>query len=76
MATAKPRGLAPLDYEPWAQPLLVLSGLVLLRWNLTTQPCLLGAHCEDQAGFEIRDPPADASRILELKEYTTMSALV
>jgi hypothetical protein len=31
-----------------------------------------GTHFVDQAGLELRNPPASASRVLELKAYATM----
>jgi hypothetical protein len=35
-----------------------------------------GTHSVDQAGFELRNSPASASQVLELKACTTMPGLV
>ena len=38
-------------------------------------PCSPGTHSVDQAGFELRNPPASASQVLELKACATTARL-
>jgi hypothetical protein len=38
-------------------------------------PCCPGTHFVDQAGLELRNPPASASRVLGLKACTTTPGL-
>jgi hypothetical protein len=39
-------------------------------------PSCPGTHSVDQAGLELRNPPASASRVLVLKTYATMPGCV
>ena len=52
------------------------SGLKILRWVggpfFNCGPCICtGTHFVDQAGLELRNPPASASRVLGLKGWAT-----
>jgi hypothetical protein len=40
------------------------------------RPGCPGAHFVDQAGLELRNPPASASRVLGLKAYATTPGLL
>jgi hypothetical protein len=67
---------------------LLLSSLLFLSFFLTFlgwwvgnvrvslySPGCHGAHSIDQAGLELRDPPASASRVLGLKACASMTWL-
>jgi hypothetical protein len=46
----------------------------LFVWDRVSlySPGCPGTHFVDQAGLELRNPPASASRVLGLKAYATM----
>ena len=62
---------------PWAA--WGCSGVVLLEWFFSffqdrislCSPCCPGTHSVDQAGLELRNPPASASKVLGLKVCAT-----
>jgi hypothetical protein len=53
--------------------LFYLFYLFLVFWDRVSlySPVCLGTHFVDQAGLELRNPPASASRVLELKACAT-----
>ena len=56
--------------------LLVLFCFVFQDRVSLCSPDCPGTHFVDQAGLELRNPPASASQVLELKAYTTMPGLL
>jgi hypothetical protein len=50
--------------------LVLVLVLVFSRQGFSVCP---GTHSVDQAGLELRNPPASASQVLGLKAYTTIA---
>jgi hypothetical protein len=57
----------------WFYLVGVFCLFVLFCFNTETlhTPGYLGTHSVDQAGLELRDPPASASGVLRLKAFAT-----
>jgi hypothetical protein len=51
------------------------GGYVRYTFFLYNPGCCPGTHSVDQAGFELRNPPASASQVLELKACATTARL-
>jgi hypothetical protein len=55
------------------EPLVKISMKFVLFWDMVSlySPGCPGTHFVDQAGLELRSPPASASRVLGLKVCAT-----
>jgi hypothetical protein len=51
---------------------LFVCGFFFFKTGFLCRPGCPGTHFVDQAGLELRNPPASASQVLGLKACTTM----
>ena len=60
-------------YNVW---IFLFVCFVFLDWVSLYSPGCPGTHSVHQAGLELRNPPASASQVLELKACTTTTRLM
>jgi hypothetical protein len=68
------KSLSPLRYLYSPEAVFVCFGFFRDRVSLYSPGCP-GTHSVDQAGLELRDPPASASQVLGLKVCATTARL-
>jgi hypothetical protein len=64
--------LLPVQFWCWLSTLFIYL-FILVFWDRVSlySPGCPGAHFVDQAGLELRNPPASASQVLGLKAFAT-----